>query len=353
MARKGGWLARNPAIGRTGSIEISSAADLQSHHLLLVPSTVGVGDIAPLVRARIPHSELATRGEVSLGRFSRLTGPYQLSMEDAVDAHVPMPWTVAYALKAPVEREDPPAPGLDDRDGLARAFPRGLPWREEGRALHLLVALARRLHGAVRVAGGGLISPDPDRAVDIVIHSPFWVEPETLEGVVHRVLPSASLAVEGQEWDGPTEAIYTGDTIRPLTAHDPLSPAELAALHERADSHDLAQLSGDDVLDAFAIVGDIGPGGADGAIEVLVHAGSPREPSIADQDWAVDAFVTYEVRWSCPEWEERERRQPSDAYLASRERAQPLVALVGRAVVEVTGGVVTDEDGFWLDRYTL
>jgi len=32
---------------------------------------------------------------------------------------------------------------------------------------------------------------------------------------------------------------------------------------------------------------------------------------------------------------------------------QPVVRAVARVIVEATGGVVTDEDGFWLDRYLL
>ncbi len=63
--------------------------------------------------------------------------------------------------------------------------------------------------------------------------------------------------------------------------------------------------------------------------------------------------MTYEVRWACAQPEERERRLPSSSYLASRERVQPLVAAVARALVEAAGGVVTDEEGFLVDRYHL
>src|SRR6185295_12578621 len=96
--------------------------DLAVRHLLLVPSTIDIESVDIALRDRLPGSDLFGTGEVYLGRHSRISGPYELSMEDAVDAGVPMPWTVAYALTAPVEREDPPIPGLDDRDGFARAF---------------------------------------------------------------------------------------------------------------------------------------------------------------------------------------------------------------------------------------
>ncbi len=86
---------------------------------------------------------------------------------------------------------------------------------------------------------------------------------------------------------------------------------------------------------------------------MLVHLADPDEPSAAEQPWAARPFVTYEVRWSCPEPDERERRTPSESYLAARERVRPVISAVARVVVEAAAGVVVDEDGFWLDRYAL
>ena len=341
-----------PARGATA--EIAAAVELSAMHLLLVPSTVHPDDVGDLVRSRVPGSDLGRTGFASLGRYSRLSGPYELSMEEAVDAAVPMPWTVVYALGSPIEREDPPLPDLDDRDGFARAFPRGLPWREEGRALHLLVAMARRISGAVRVAGGGgLIQPDPDRAVDVIVHSPYWLDPDVLLGVVQRALPTARLDVEGADWNGPSDDSYSGTAVADYLAENPISTQELAALHHLADKHDMTTLAGEHVIDGFAIAGELGAGGGDGAVEVLVHVGREREPAVIGHPWAESPFVTYEVRWASTAWEERERRLPTAGYLASRDRVQPVVRAVARVIVEATGGVVTDEDGFWLDRYLL
>jgi hypothetical protein len=59
----------------------------------------------------------------------------------------------------------------------------------------------------------------------------------------------------------------------------------------------MAALAGPDVIDAFAISGDLG---WDGTIEVLVHLPEGEEPSISDEPWAAEDFITYEVRWDCP-----------------------------------------------------
>jgi hypothetical protein len=325
--------------------------DLATHHLLLVPTTVDIDSVDIMFRDRMPTSDLYNTGEVQIGRHSRISGPYQLSMEDAVDAGVPMPWTVCYCLEAPVEREDPPIPGTDDRDGFAYAFPEGLPWRDEGRALHLLVSMARRLSGAVRVAGSlELIQPDPERAVDYIVHSPTWMEPEVLLGVVSRVLPGATLAVEGQDWAGPPDEAYTGELIQADIIDDPLTPQDLYQLHASADTVDMQMLAEADVIDAFAIVGDVG---WDGVIEVLVHLTDGEDPTVAGQPWSQDDLVTYEVRWGAPDPVERENRYPSEIFRASRARVAPLIAKTTRAIVEAASGIVLDEDGFSVDRYTL
>jgi hypothetical protein len=328
-----------------------SVRDLAQRHLLLVPTTVDTWMIDALLRDRVPGADLLGTGEVIFGRYSRLTGPYELTMEDAVDAGVPMPWTVCYCLEAPVEREDPPLDGVDDRDGFAYAFPDGIPWRDEGRILHLLVSIARRIHGAVRVAGSlAVIMPEPDRAVDYIVHTPTFLDPEVLLSVVTRELPGARLAVDGVDWHGPPDAAYTGEMIAEETADDPLTPQQQEALHIHADEVDMAALAEPDVIDAFAITGDLG---WDGIIEVLVHLPDGEEPATADEPWAGEDFVTYEVRWVSPDPAEREQRYPSEVFLASRARVKPLIAAVTRAIVEATGGVIVDEDGFRIDRYDL
>ncbi len=349
---KGRWFGRGGGSDVDGSLDEAQLAQLRSHHLLLVPSTVAVEEVSDLVAARILYGDLVHDGEVALGRHSRLVGPFELNMEEAVDAGVPMPWTVVYALDAPVEREDPPLPGLDDRDGFAFAFPQGLPWREEGRGLHLIVAMARRLHGAVRVSGSELIQPDPERAVDYTIRSPYWLDPDTLKGVVSRDLPQAELALDGVEWAGPTPDQYSGAAYREELAHDPLRPDELAWLHEQADAYDMAVLQGEDSIDAYAVVGPIDDGTA-GAIEVRVHVAPAPEPAVMREAWSDGPYVVYEIRWVCADQAQREQRTPSPEFAQLRGHAGDAVLAVTRALVEATSGVVTDEDGFWVDRYAL
>jgi hypothetical protein len=346
--------ARTPGSDDEPFAGFHHVAELTEHHLLTVPEIVDPEQVGTLVRARLPYTDLARTGQAVIGRYSRLSGPYHLTFEEAMDAAVPLPWSVVYALDAPVEREDPPAPGADDRDGFAFAFPNGLPWREEARGLHLLVSLARRLNGAARAAGSfELIQPDPRRAVDHVVHSPYWLEPDVLCGVVARELPTAHLAIEGEDWAGPPAEAYTGELVAIQLADDPMQPEQLAVLHEMADTADLSALAADDVIDAFAVIGDVGPNGRDGRVEVRARLGESDEPSVVGQPWAESPFVTYEIRWDWLDRAEREKRLPGQAFLRSRVRVAPVISAVTRAVVEAASGIVTDEDGFWVDRYAL
>jgi hypothetical protein len=138
-------------------------------------------------------------------------------------------------------------------------------------------------------------------------------------------------------------------------AHEVVDNAGTVARHATGAQVDMASLGAPDVLDAYAVIAPLGPGGHHGAVEVLVHVAEPDEPAARTQDWGRRPFVTYEVRWLCtePDAVERERRAPDERYVATRARVAPVVVTVTRAVIEAASGIVTDEDGFWLDRYRL
>lgn len=345
------WFGRGQGGSHADEVDSAALTDLRTCHLLLVPSTTRPDHVAKLLRARIPDGDLVADGEIALGRHSRLVGPYQLTMETAVDAGVPMPWTVVYALRSPVEREDPPPADADDAIGLSFAFPQGMPWREERRGLHLIIGLARRLGGAVRVVGGEMMTPDPLRSVDFLIHAPHWMEPAITRRLVARVLPGARMAATGSDWTPPQDLDTAALSLHFEAGVDPMSTAEFRAISQAAQAYDVAALAAPPANDGYAIVADLDHG-MDGEIEVLVRFAAGPVPAVAAEPWA-DRVVTYEVRWSYPDPQEHERNDPSPAFVESRGRVQPVVCAVARTLVEATSGVVTDEDGFLVDRYSL
>src|SRR5690606_61703 len=132
---------------------------------------------APRGRSRQPAGPAGARA-LRLSRLSTLEGPYAVDRGAATGVCLRAGVGIAYVVQAPVERGDPPGSGGGDRDGLRRAFPDGLPVRDEQRTVAWLVDAARRLGGGVRVVGSRgpvLLVPDPAAAVDVTVWSDIWL----------------------------------------------------------------------------------------------------------------------------------------------------------------------------------
>src|SRR5699024_3048335 len=124
-----------------------------------------------------------------------LTGPYAPA-GSGFDIGLPPGNAILFDVVCHRERGEPPF-SLGDRDGIGRAFPQGLPEREEGRIVTWMVAAARRLGGVLRVDVGGLwdtgaapagtgprpgtgvvLTPDAETCVDMSVYSRVWLEPD-------------------------------------------------------------------------------------------------------------------------------------------------------------------------------
>ena len=292
--------------------------ELADAHLLLLPPDVPQEEVAAAVRCRYPDAPVAGRalllthpaGDPREGRRrgvvavpALLHPAVDLSARQAARAGVPAPWRRVLALVVPPQREATP-PAAPDRDGLHRAFPDGLPTGTEADGLRLLLALARRFGGAVRVTGSGqVLQPDPLRAVDHLVRTTTWLEPEALLEALGHLLPDAEAARSGDL----EELVDAGED--PVAAGGPVPEPYVVS----------AALDGVDVL-------------------LLVHP----EEELPVPDAAATA-TTYEVRWDGSD-EERLEEQPGEEHRAERVRAQAVIARVSAAVLDRTGGIVLDED---------
>jgi hypothetical protein len=323
---------------------------LAAHHLLLLPDATDPYDVEALVRTRHPEAEDSGDGTLRLGRHTRLTGPLVLDAAATAAARLPARTGLVYTVQSPREREDPPIPGTTDPDGLYRAFADGMPVRAERRAVDLALALARRLGGAVRAHPSAVVMrPDPEANVDVLVHAPYWLEPETVLSVVAAEHPGARLAIEGEQWMGPPAGVVDDPEDEAARA----LPADYrVALHARADRFDAEAMAAEDVLDAYAVVLDVDDAGRDGVVEVLVHVAEEPVPALTGLEWGGRA-VTYEVRWAAPDEAQAQLEAPGGAFVAARRRAGVLIGQVARLLVEATDGVPVDADGFLLDRYSL
>lgn len=334
-------------------------------HLLVLPAEAGVADLERLAVARFPRAAWevvpsadpprhtggarAPRrtapepGVLRLSRHTALRGPFAIDRDMAVTLGLPMTAATGYVVDGIAERGNPPGPWGGDRLGLRRAFPEGLPVRDEARTVDWLIAAARRLTGAVRIAPHGntgptLLTPEPDAAVDLTVWTTAWLEPEAALAIVRRTLPRAVPNLP-RPWTGPPAGIGT----TPAKGAEVLTPEQRAAVHAAADEHDLAALANPAPLLAYGAYADQG---IDGVVALEVTGRTALPPVVAAQDWAREGAVAYAVTWM-PEYEEDlEEERATVGHRVARTRATGLVAAIARDVLAETGGIVTDAMDF-------
>ncbi len=328
---------------------------LRDAHLLLVPEGVSAEVVDALVRQRVDDGRLLEVGRARLGRRSAVYGPFRLDDETALAVRVPGPWSVAYALEAPPERDAAAYADIADpvqRAWWMRLFPDGKPFREEGDVVDLALSLARRLGGAVRIGRRPVhVQPDPGRLVDLTVWSSSWLWPQQLLAVVSGPLPGASLDLGGRRFTGPATdpEPWSSDLLDPAVVDVSHAADERLRLAAQvvAAANDARVLAGPDVVDGFEVRGD-------SHLRVGVMHEEHVPPWVRRRlQQAVDPVVTFSVGWQPADVVPLEAEQPPYAFRLERERVRPRLRVTARAIAEVTHGVVTDADGFEVDRYTL
>ena len=363
---------------------------LRDRHVLALPPDVAEDEVEVLAVSRIanarweerPQDTLQPRGIIGpmtaalgiravgsatiptrtlrLARLSTLNGPYRVETGDAVSLGLPTTATLAYVLVCPRERGEKPYPG-GDRDGLKRAFPHGMPIREEERVLQWMVAAARRLGGSVRTGENGIVlTPDVDSAIDLTVLSDSWLEPAEALAVVQSVLPRARLSEATSTWTGPAAGVGRDAGGRPgwvaeaggrglsaaLERYGVDDEAERQRLMDEASAYDELMLAVPPVPEAYGVLVDLGH---DGMLSVEAGVETTLPPLMRDLPWTRNGVVAYRVHWEPPFIEELEAERPSFEHRVARSRAAPLVQAVARVVHAAIGGEIADEADFLVD----
>jgi len=365
------------------------AADpgLRSRHLLALPEGVEPDEVEVLAASRFlnarwvePAGDTPTQRSrpltaafglrvsgarpaarlLRLSRHSTLTGPYAVAPEDAVSLGLPASTVTVFDVACSRERGERPYPG-GDRHGLKRAFPEGLPVREEERVLLWLVAAARRLGGAVRTGETGVVLvPDMESAIDLTVFTDRWVEPAEALAMVQRVAPRARLSVASREWNGPMAGAGReeghvvagmpepgGTGLRDaLREHGVLDADERRRLMMEAAAFDELMLAAPPAAESFGVLVDLG---VDGTVYVEVSEETDLPPLLRGLPWTQDRVVAYRVRWEPLLIEELEVERPSLEHRVARTRAAPVIQAVARALHAAVGGEIADEADFLID----
>ena len=361
-----------------------SDPQLRARHLLALPDGVEVDEVETLAASRFAAARWEPAGDVPsqrvrrpmtaafgirvtpapaapvlrLSRHSTVTGPYGVTPDDLVALGLPSSTTQVYDVACPRERGERPWPG-GDRDGLNRAFPDGLPVREEMRVVQWLVDAARRLGGSVRIGGRGtILAPDTEGAIDLTVLTDHWVEPGDALTIVQRAVPRARLSAAPGTWGGPMAGSGRHSVSGPAGISEPggsglRSSLELHGvdddearrrLHAEAAAFDeMMMAAAQEAAQTFGILVDLG---VDGLISVDVSEPDEVPPLLRSVPWAAGGVVAYRVHWEPVVVDELEIERPTLEHRVARRRAAGVLHAVARAVHEAVGGEIADQADF-------
>jgi hypothetical protein len=169
------------------------------------------------------------------------------------------------------------------------------------------------------------------------------------------VLPGAhiDLTVPGRHEAPHHDTPWSVDPLDPLGAdlEHALGEPDHELIDEVAAQHDARALAGGVVLDGYAMTahGNL-------VVEVIQEDTVPvwvRERVSAQLLSPSNPVVTYAVRWVTHDPHVLESEDPPYAVRLERERIKPWMRAAALTLAEATAGVVTDSDGFEVDRYSL
>jgi hypothetical protein len=317
-------------------------AGARRHHVLGLTRDVGEDELCALARARFASARWVDGAErvLRVSRHSALHGPYEPGPGALREVGFPPGVRCLVGVECPRERGEPPWPGTEDPAGLWRAFPDGLPVRDEERLVDWAVSVARYVGGSVRIADPALtLTPDPDSSIDVTVYSDVWLAPERGLELALEGSSRARLTIAGTTWNGPPSGV--GEHAFPGT--EVIDDGLRRQLHAEAEAFDGWALAMPDVLDGYGIELDLG---MDGLIccEATGDRDLPRV--VTAQVWAPEGVIAYRVRWLPPDVEELYVEKPSIQHRVARDRAKEGVRRLARAVHAAVGGIVANDDGF-------
>jgi hypothetical protein len=332
-----------------------TSALAETHHVLALAGDIEGHEIALLASTRWKTVEQEL-GEISFSRYSSLFGPYHAGPALGASLGLPRGLHQAWIANTLTERGAAPRPGALDPTGVSRAFPTGLPVREEGRVVDFLVAAARRLGGVVRFHGSGLmVAPVPDGALDLAVFSPLWLEPQAALAIAQSVVPRFELAINWHAFipaaRRPTDTLADGLDLGVDSGAGPGRDADSRArIAAEAATRDAEALSGEQTLDRYALTADLGPAG-----QLVIEISGADEPpgAMRSVPWAEAGAVEYGVRWLPADPKHLLMEFPPAGHCQTRAQMANLLAGLARVIHHTVGGEVLDADGFPIDPIDL
>ena len=190
-------------IGATGELMLDTAASLPmaedrdqsmgalaediaaAYHLLALPEDASADEVEALAVSVWDEAGWQHPGVLHLTQGVTLEGPWDLPPQA-----LGLDYSRVFLLRAEPRRGAAPAPGMENIDLWARAFPEGVPVGAEFEALLALRRIARRLGGQLRLAGKGIVlTQDPFSAVDLNVFGDTYLQVDEVGSALHDMFP--------------------------------------------------------------------------------------------------------------------------------------------------------------------
>lgn len=339
--------------------------EAMSHHLFLIPEDVEPEEIEALAVSIWDEAAWAMPGTLRLVGEAYLRGPWRISPDDrevlGIPAHLTRAWMVETPRLRNVARgvEAAPAsapltqPGTQAAppvtDPWALAFPHGLPFGVEYKALLALVRMARRLGGALRIMGSGYVmAPHPQTAVHMSVYSSRWAAPSDIQLLLKETYPGV---VDSRQMTGAAPLPQSPQEVRRvksvLAGIKPPSPEVQRVLQKAREEAAKAPQR----VDGYAMIVPLDsliPGAGFVAVEVHRVLRPPRV--LRWEPWTNGTIVEYAVRWTPADgplaFVPMMDPNPDVQRLETSARVAKIVEDVAARVARGTGGTIVDEDGF-------
>ena len=340
---------------------------VDTRHLLVMTKDITANEVEALAMSQDLHSGWVGASRLQLLPGAELQGPWNLDDELRGLLDLP-PWAAqVMLLECKPTRSGPLPAALTGIDALSDAFPLAQPTGTELIALTRMRAMARRLAGALRLAGdpevrGGkprpvLITPDPETSISLTVYAPVWIAPDASATLIGNVAPGARLRMDTMNifCPGGLEAVGQ-EALERLVAsigEDALDEAWRRAERQRREMgeiEDRAMATGEpieEMRDGYAVVADVDPElPSRGVIEVRVLGTDEMPLAVRGESWASGGVVSYGVVWVPRDPADARSETISRVGRRTRGAARELIERIAQVIAGAAHGVAVDDDGF-------
>ena len=321
---------------------------VDTNHLLLLADDVESSEVEALALSQ--SSDAGWVGAARLQMFPgvSLMGPWEVGAELRELFELPDWVSQIMVLDCPHERAGALPAELQGTDPLSDAFPQAQPTGVELQALRQLLAIARRLAGAIRTADNGtIVTPDPARNIAMSVYAPVWLAPD---GLLHLLQPLAPGLRSSLELEQPVQAKPRGFEALPEAEQERLLALLGADSLEAAWKQQQESLASydplEDIRDSYGVFAPLSQSRSNWGQVTVTVSGAERVPlAVAGAGWG-DGVIVYEVRWEPQDLADAHVDFPAPSRRPERREAAALIERLTLPIVQATGGLAVDDDDF-------